>query len=103
VELDVIVVGAGLTGAAIARDCALRGLSVLLLEARDLGAGATSIRSGLLDPGVVGGDGERIARAREEVSILRRTCGHLLRRVPRCAVPPTLVTVVSGPSSPPTR
>ena len=34
---DVIVVGAGLTGSSIFRDCALRGLSVLLIETDDVG------------------------------------------------------------------
>jgi choline dehydrogenase-like flavoprotein len=40
-EFDVCVIGAGINGAAIARDAALRGLKVALLEAGDF-AGATS-------------------------------------------------------------
>ncbi|MGX2008498.1 FAD-dependent oxidoreductase, partial [Enterobacter asburiae] len=31
-ECDVIIIGGGATGAGIARDCALRGLQVTLLE-----------------------------------------------------------------------
>ncbi|HEY7415789.1 MAG TPA: FAD-dependent oxidoreductase, partial [Ktedonobacteraceae bacterium] len=42
---DVIVVGGGVTGAGTALDAASRGLTVALLEARDL-AGGTSSRSG---------------------------------------------------------
>jgi glycerol-3-phosphate dehydrogenase len=44
-RFDVIVVGGGVTGAGAALDAATRGLSVALLEARDL-AGGTSSRSG---------------------------------------------------------
>ena len=32
---DVIVIGGGITGAGVARDCAMRGLNVLLLERFD--------------------------------------------------------------------
>jgi glycerol-3-phosphate dehydrogenase len=46
-EFDVCVIGAGINGAAIARDAALRGLKVALLEAGDF-AGATSSRSSKL-------------------------------------------------------
>lgn len=34
-EYDVIVIGGGITGAGTARDCAMRGLKVLLLERFD--------------------------------------------------------------------
>ena len=34
-EYDVIIIGGGITGAGTARDCALRGLSVLLIERGD--------------------------------------------------------------------
>ena len=40
-EYDVIVIGGGATGAGTARDCALRGLRVLLLERFDFASGAT--------------------------------------------------------------
>ena len=42
-EFDVIVVGGGITGAGTARDCALRGLKVLLIERGDIATGATGI------------------------------------------------------------
>ena len=44
---DLLVVGGGITGAGIARDAALRGLSVALCEAEDFAAG-TSNRSSKL-------------------------------------------------------
>ncbi len=46
-EFDLCVVGAGINGAAIARDAAMRGLSVALIDAGDF-AGATSSRSSKL-------------------------------------------------------
>src|SRR5207253_6347194 len=42
---DVVVIGGGVTGAGIARDLALRGLSVLLLEKGDWGAGTSGASS----------------------------------------------------------
>jgi len=44
-RLDLIVVGGGVTGACIARDAALRGLTVALVEKHDF-SHATSARSG---------------------------------------------------------
>ena len=48
---DVIVIGGGITGAGVARDCALRGLSVLLVEKYDLTNGASGRNHGLLHSG----------------------------------------------------
>ena len=42
VNFDVAVIGGGITGAGIARDAAMRGLSVALVEARDFAAGTSS-------------------------------------------------------------
>ena len=41
-QFDVIVIGAGINGAGIARDAALRGLKVLLLDKGDIGGGTSS-------------------------------------------------------------
>lgn len=49
---DVIVIGAGINGAGIARDAALRGLSVLLLDKHDIGAGTTSRSTRLVHGGL---------------------------------------------------
>lgn len=49
---DVLVVGGGIHGVAVARDAALRGLSVLLLERGDLASGTTSRSSKLLHGGI---------------------------------------------------
>ena len=47
-KYDVIVIGGGITGAGTARDCAMRGLSVLLIERFDFAHGATGRNHGLL-------------------------------------------------------
>ena len=49
---DLIVVGGGVTGAACARDAALRGLSVLLLERTDFAAGTSSRSSKMIHGGL---------------------------------------------------
>lgn len=51
-EFDLIVVGGGITGAATARDAALRGLSVLLLEKEDFASGTSSRSSKLIHGGL---------------------------------------------------
>ncbi|WP_295897823.1 anaerobic glycerol-3-phosphate dehydrogenase subunit A [uncultured Bartonella sp.] len=50
-ESDVIVIGGGATGAGTARDCALRGLRVTLVERDDIATGATGRNHGLLHSG----------------------------------------------------
>lgn len=50
-EFDVIIIGGGITGAGIARDCAMRGLKVLLVERNDIATGATGRNHGLLHSG----------------------------------------------------
>ena len=50
-DFDVIIIGGGVTGAGTARDCALRGLRVLLVEREDLAAGASGRNHGLLHSG----------------------------------------------------
>ena len=42
-ELDILVIGAGVTGAGCALDAVTRGLRVGLVEARDFAAGTSSI------------------------------------------------------------
>jgi glycine oxidase len=47
---DVIVIGGGVIGCAVARELAVRGATVQLFEARVLGAGATQASAGVLAP-----------------------------------------------------
>lgn len=48
---DVIIIGGGVTGAGTARDCAMRGMKVLLVEKDDYANGATGRNHGLLHSG----------------------------------------------------
>jgi len=45
---DVIVIGGGITGVAIARDASMRGLKVLLIERKDFGSGASGTCMGMM-------------------------------------------------------
>jgi len=49
---DVVVIGGGVTGAGVARDLSLRGLSVLLLEKGDWGAGTSGASSWMIHGGL---------------------------------------------------
>lgn len=51
-EYDVIIIGGGITGAGIARDCALRGLKTILFEKNHFSSGATSTSTGLIHGGM---------------------------------------------------
>jgi glycerol-3-phosphate dehydrogenase len=51
-SFDVIVVGAGINGAGIARDAAMRGLKVLLLDKGDISSGTTQWATRLIHGGL---------------------------------------------------
>jgi glycerol-3-phosphate dehydrogenase len=51
-EFDLVVVGAGITGSGVALDAAGRGLSVLLVDAGDIGRGTSSRSSRLIHGGL---------------------------------------------------
>lgn len=75
---DVIIIGAGATGAGTARDCAMRGLKVLLVERLDFTAGATGRNHGLLHSGAryAVTDAESATECIKENMILRRIASH---------------------------
>src|SRR6476660_4194483 len=50
--VDLLVVGGGIVGCGIARDAALRGLRVALIEREDVGAGTTSRSTRLIHGGL---------------------------------------------------
>jgi glycerol-3-phosphate dehydrogenase len=80
---DVAVIGAGITGAGIARDAALRGLSVVLLDARDFAAGTSSRSSKLVHGGIrylAQGDMALVREAALERKAVRMIAPHLARR-----------------------
>jgi glycerol-3-phosphate dehydrogenase len=49
---DVVIIGGGINGAGIARDAAMRGLNVLLIDKGDLGAATTSASTRLIHGGL---------------------------------------------------
>ncbi|NHJ31711.1 MAG: glycerol-3-phosphate dehydrogenase/oxidase, partial [Asgard group archaeon] len=51
-EFDILIVGAGITGAGIAWDAALRGLKVAIIDKEDFGAGTSSGSSKLVHAGI---------------------------------------------------
>ncbi|WP_394328250.1 glycerol-3-phosphate dehydrogenase/oxidase [Couchioplanes caeruleus] len=85
-ELDVLVVGGGVTGAGCALDAATRGLSVGLVEARDFASGTSSRSSKLIHGGLRYLEMLDFALVREALRerglILQRLAPHLARPVP---------------------
>lgn len=75
---DVIVIGGGITGAGTARDCAMRGLSVLLVERYDFTTGATGRNHGLMHSGAryAVTDSESATECIKENMILRKIARH---------------------------
>jgi len=73
-EFDVIIIGGGITGTGTARDCALRGLKVLLVERDDIATGATGRNHGLLHSGAryAVKDSESAEECIRENTILRK-------------------------------
>jgi len=82
---DLAVIGGGITGAGIARDAAMRGLSVALVEARDYASGTSSRSSKMIHGGLrylAQGDVALVREAASERQILRRIAPHLTRLSP---------------------
>lgn len=77
-EFDVIIIGAGITGAGTARDCALRGLKTLLIERADIADGASGRNHGLLHSGAryAVGDPESACECIKENMILRKVASN---------------------------
>ncbi len=83
-DVDVIVIGGGVNGTGVARDCALRGLSVELFERNDIAFGASGNSSGMIhggpryltyDPGVT-------YTSCLDSGHIQRIAPHLLFRIP---------------------
>lgn len=77
-EFDVVVIGGGATGAGTARDCAMRGMRVLVVERHDFATGATGRNHGLLHSGsrYAVTDAESASECIKENMILRRIAKH---------------------------
>ena len=84
--VDVVVVGGGITGAGVALDAASRGLSVALLERRDLAHGTSRWSSKLIHGGLRylehGDVGLAWESARERSRLMGAIAPHLVRPLP---------------------
>ena len=100
VELDVLVIGGGITGAGVALDAASRGLRTGLIERRDLANGTSRWSSKLIHGGL------RYLRhlqfdvawesARERHILMTTTAPHLVRSLPFVAVLDDTLSPVGG-------
>ena len=84
-QFDVIVIGAGINGAGIARDAAMRGLKVLLIDKGDIGSGTSSASTRLIHGGLRYLEHFEFGLVREslrERETLLRIAPHLVRPLP---------------------
>src|ERR1051325_9182899 len=84
-SFDLVVIGAGINGAGIARDAAMRGLKVLMLDKGDVGGGTTSWSTRLVHGGLRYLEYGEIGLVREslqERERLLRIAPHLVKPLP---------------------
>ena len=82
---EVLIIGAGINGAGIARDAAMRGLKVLLIDKGDPGAGTTSASTRLIHGGLRYLEHFEFGLVREslrEREILLKIAPHLVKPLP---------------------
>ena len=82
---DLGVIGGGIQGAATAREAALRGMKVVLIEARDFASGTSSRSSKLIHGGLrylKQHDFGLVREARQERRLLLKLAPHLVRPIP---------------------
>jgi glycerol-3-phosphate dehydrogenase len=84
-QFDIVVCGGGITGAGVARDAALRGLRVALLEQRDFGSGTSSKSSKLIHGGLrylQQGNFRLVFEGTSERAVQMKVAPHLVRPIP---------------------
>jgi glycerol-3-phosphate dehydrogenase len=84
-NFDVLVIGGGIFGAGVARDAALRGLRVALVEQSDFASGTSSRSSKLIHGGfryLAQRDFKLVFEACRERRILQRIAPHLVKPLP---------------------
>jgi glycerol-3-phosphate dehydrogenase len=81
IQTQVLIIGGGVTGTALARDLALRGVDCILVEKDDINAGASGRNHGLLHSGAryVAGDREAAIDCRSEGDILKRMAAQTIQ------------------------
>ena len=80
-QTQVLIIGGGVTGTALARDLALRGVDCILVEKDDINAGASGRNHGLLHSGAryVAGDAGAAVECRTEGDILKRVAAQTIQ------------------------
>jgi glycerol-3-phosphate dehydrogenase len=84
-KFDLAVIGGGINGVATAREAALRGWKVALVEARDFASGTSSRSSKLIHGGLrylEQGDFRLVREARRERRLLMKLAPHLVHPLP---------------------
>lgn len=76
-DYDVLIIGGGITGAAILRDCAMRGVKAILFEKGEFGSQTTAASSALIHGGL-----RYLLEDIEETKICCREAGYLVRNLP---------------------
>src|SRR5581483_6337461 len=82
---DLLIIGGGINGAGAARDAAMRGLRVALVDQADFGSGTSSRSSKLVHGGVrylEQLDLRLVLQASHERRVLQRIAPHLVRPLP---------------------
>src|SRR5256714_10029305 len=82
-EFDLVVIGGGITGCGVARDAAMRGLRVVLVERDDFGSGTSGRSSRLVHGGIRYLEHGQLHLVRESI----RERETLLRIAPHLAAP----------------
>jgi glycerol-3-phosphate dehydrogenase len=77
-QTQVLIIGAGITGAGLARDLALRGIASIVVDRGDFNSGASGSNHGLLHSGAryVAADPEAAAECRGESALLKKLAPH---------------------------
>ncbi len=83
-DVDVVIIGGGVNGTGVARDCALRGLRVALFERNDIAFGASGNSSGMIHggPRYLSYDPDVTYTSCLDSGHIQRIAPHLLFRIP---------------------
>jgi glycerol-3-phosphate dehydrogenase len=84
-EYDILIIGAGITGAGVAREAAMRGLDIAIIDMQDFSAGTSSRSSKLAHGGIrylAHGDMDLVKEATRERNWMRVHIPHLVRPIP---------------------
>lgn len=83
--VDLLIVGGGITGCGLARDAALRGMKVALVEKMDFGYGTSSRSSKLVHGGIrylANGEVNLVRESARERQVLQTIAPHLIHPIP---------------------